>query len=353
MNPMRSLYLTAVLLCLLVLAGCAETETPSEVKRLEGGIFGTFWMVSIADPVSDEQLTVLRLGIEETLAHVDLQMSTWKPQSELMQLNGHPVGEWLVLSPELMQVLSLSQTISAQSGGAFDVTVGHLVNLWSFGPEQRPDVIPEPEQLQAGLATTGYSGLELDTSASQARRQQDFFIDLSGVAKGFGVDEVARYLTAQGLSHFLVNIGGELVASGEREPGQSWRIGIELPHSGVQVAHHIIPVKDMSVASSGDYRNYFEVDGQRFSHTLNPLTGWPIDHRVASVTVLAPENAEADAWATAMMVLGTEGLSLAESLELRVLMLERNGDGWTTHLSSAMVEYLGEEKAQALLQGEE
>lgn len=352
MNPTRSLYLIGVLLSLLLLVGCAETETTPELKRLEGGIFGSFWVVSIADPVTDEQLTLLRQGIEETLDRVDWQMSTWKPESELMQLNTHPVGEWLVLSPELMQVLSLSQSISAQSDGAFDVTVGNLVNLWNFGPEQRPDEVPDSGLVQAGLATTGYQGLELDTSASQARRQQDFFIDLSGIAKGFGVDEVARYLTGQGLSHFLVNIGGDLLTSGEREPGQIWRIGIELPHSGLQVAHHIIPVKDMSVASSGDYRNYFEVDGQRFSHTINPLTGWPIDHRVASVTVLAPDNADADAWATAMMVLGVEGLPLAESLTLRVLMLERNGDGWTTHLSSAMVEYLGEEKAQALLQQE-
>ncbi|WP_052063460.1 FAD:protein FMN transferase [Nitrincola sp. A-D6] len=351
MRSMRSLYLLLVLLCLMLLAGCAETETPPEVKRLEGGIFGTTWVVSVADPITDEELIALRQGIEETLERVDWQMSTWKPESELMQLNDHPVGEWMAVSAELMQVLSLSQTISAQSDGAFDVTVGNLVNLWSFGPQQRPDAIPDPGQLQASLETAGYQGLQLDAAAGQARRQQDFFIDLSGVAKGFGVDEVARYLTAQGLSHFLVNIGGEMVASGEREPGQSWRIGIELPHSGVQVAHHIIPVKDMSVATSGDYRNYFEVDGQRFSHTINPLTGWPIDHRVASVTVLTPENANADAWATAMMVLGTDGLPLAESLGLRVLMLERNAGDWTTHLSSAMVAYLGEEKAQALMQG--
>lgn len=351
MNPMRSLYLIGVLLSLL-LTGCSETETPAEVKRLEGGIYGTFWVVSIADPVSDDQLAVLRQGIDETLDRVDWQMSTWKPESELMQLNNHPVGEWMDVSAELMEVLSLSQTVSAQSEGAFDVTVGRLVNLWSFGPEQRPDAIPEPNELQARLDTAGYQGLELNTASSQVRRQQDFFIDLSGVAKGFAVDEVARYLASQGVSNFLVNIGGDLVGFGEREPGQSWRIGIELPHTGVQVAHHIISVKDMSVATSGDYRNYFEAEGQRFSHTINPRTGWPIDHRVASVTVLAPENADADAWATAMMVLGIDGLQLAESLNLRVILLERNGDNWTTHLSSAMVEYLGEEKAQALLQSE-
>lgn len=351
MNPMRHGVLSFILLSILVLAGCTDKPAESEVKRLEGAIFGTFWMVSLADPVSDSRLTELRQGIQETLERVDWQMSTWKPESELMQLNAHPVGEWRPVSDDLMRVLALSQEISAQSNGAFDITVGNLVNLWSFGPEQRPDSIPEPELLSSRLETAGYQGLELDSEAGKARRQADFFIDLSGVAKGFGVDEVSRYLAAEGLQNYLVNIGGDLVASGQRASDQHWRIGIELPHSGVQVAHHIIPITDMSVATSGDYRNYFEVAGQRYSHTINPLTGWPIDHRVASVTVLAPENMDADAWTTAMMVLGTEGLPLAETMGLRVLMLERQGEDWVTHLSSAMVDYLGEEKAQSLLQG--
>ncbi len=341
-----------ILLTFALLAGCSDSQPIDSVKRIEGEVFGTFWMVTLADDMTDAQAASLREGVVETLDRVDWQMSTWKEESELMQLNRHPVGEWRTISDELMHVLKISQEISSLTDGAFDVTVGNLVNLWSFGPEQRPNTIPDAEEIEARLATAGFQGLVLNPETNEAKRQEDFFIDLSGVAKGYGVDEVSRYLQSQGQENFLVNIGGDLVAMGEREPDVSWRIGIELPHSGMQVAHHIIAVKDMSVASSGDYRNYFEADGQRFSHTIDPTTGWPIDHRVASVTVLTPYNVDADAWATAMMVLGLEGLALAEEHRLKVLMLEKQDDEWVTHLTSAFADYVGEDKAEQLLQGD-
>ncbi len=348
MKHLRSLVVFSLLLVFLV--GCSESEPTDPIKRIEGSIFGAFWMVSIADDVSEQDLKKLQEGVIDTLNRVDWQMSTWKPESELMLLNRYPVDQWLDLSPELMKVLTISQEISALSGGAFDITVGNLVNLWSFGPEQRPNSIPDASEIEARLETAGFAGLELNHETQQARRTADFFIDLSGVAKGFGVDEVGRYLQSQGLQNFLVNIGGDLLAMGQREPDVSWRIGIELPHSGMQVAHHIIPVRDMSVATSGDYRNYFEEDGRRFSHTINPNTGWPIDHHVASITVLTPENVDADAWATALMVLGLEGLTLAEEQNLKVLMLEKTDEGWKTHLTQAFADYVGEEKVQELLQ---
>lgn len=346
MNSLRPLAFLC--LVLLILAGCSEPTPQDPVKRLEGGIFGTFWVVSISETLDEEALASLNEGINETLDRVDRQMSTWKQESELMQLNRHPVEEWFDVSPELMQVLQVSQQVAEQSQGAFDVTVGNLVNLWSFGPEQQPQHIPDSGALETQLDIAGYAGLELDPDTHQVRRMNDFFIDLSGVAKGFAVDEVGRYLQAQNLNNFLVNIGGELLAVGEREPESPWRIGIELPHSGVQVAHHIIPVEDMSVATSGDYRNYFEIDGKRYSHTLDPTTGWPIEHRVASVTILTPNNVDADAWATAMMVLGIDGLALAEEQGLRVLMLEKVDDNWVTHLTSSMKDYLGDEIVQEL-----
>lgn len=348
MNSFRTLMLSTVLLIFLL--GCSQQDAIDPIKRIDGSIFGTAWMISIADDISDRNLNVLKQGVVETLDRIDWQMSTWKSESELMQLNRHPVGEWMEISADLMQVLMISQDISTLSGGAFDITVGNLVNLWSFGPEQRPNTIPEKEDIEARLALAGFDKLELNPDTSQARRTVDFFIDLSAVAKGFAVDEVGRYLTSQGMSHFLVNIGGDLLAKGEREADVSWRIGIELPHSGMQVAHHVISVADMSVASSGDYRNYFEGDGRRFSHTIDPKTGWPIDHFVASVTVLTPDNVDADAWATAFMVLGIDGLPLAEKHGLKVLMLEKSEDEWITHMTSAFVHYIGEEKAQALLQ---
>ncbi|WP_151671174.1 FAD:protein FMN transferase [Nitrincola schmidtii] len=348
MNALPRIFILSVLLVFLV--GCSDKTPVDPIKRIEGSIFGTFWMVSIADDINERELNALEAGIKETLDRVDWQMSTWKPESELMQLNRHPVGEWFDISAELIKVLAISQEISVKSDGSFDITVGNLVNLWSFGPEQRPNSIPAKEELEARLALAGHQGLELNIEENQARRTKDFFIDLSGVAKGYGVDEVGRYLQSQGLNNFLVNIGGDLLAIGQRETDQNWRIGIELPHSGIQVAHHIIPVENMSVASSGDYRNYFEEDGRRFSHTIDPKTGWPINHRVASVTVLTPDNVDADAWATAFMVLGIDGLALAEELDLKVLMLEKDDEGWVTHLTSAFIDYVGVEKAQELLE---
>lgn len=340
-----------ILFLALVLAGCSPSAPEKTVTRIEGNIFGTFWQVTLSGNLTEEVQATLRKGILQRLQAVDKSMSTYRDDSELIGFNHHPVGEWKSLSPELMEVLVLSQSISEKSQGAFDVTVGNLVNLWSFGPEQRPDAIPDPDLLEERLHESGYAWLVLNEDLGQARRLQDFFVDLSGVAKGYGVDEVGRYLSEQGYEHYLVNIGGELLAKGERSAGEPWRVGIELPHEGVQQAHHIIEIRDMSVATSGDYRNYFEVDGQRFSHTISPVTGWPVNHSLASVTVLSPDNASADAWATAMMVMGVEaGLAVAEREDLKVLMLERSGDKWLTHISSAFKQYVGESAAQSLLQ---
>ncbi|GAB2604504.1 FAD:protein FMN transferase [Nitrincola alkalisediminis] len=340
----------ALLLLLLVLVGCSPSQPEKTVTRLEGHIFGTFWQVTLSGNLTDDVQATLRKGILERLQAVDKSMSTYRDDSELIGFNRHPVGEWKPLSPELMQVLVLSQSISEKSQGAFDVTVGNLVNLWSFGPERRPDAIPDPDLLDERLHESGYAWLILNEELGQARRLKNFFVDLSGVAKGYGVDEVGRYLSEMGYEHYLVNIGGDLFAKGARSAEEAWRVGIELPHEGVQQAHHIIEIRDMSVATSGDYRNYFEVDGQRFSHTISPVTGWPVNHSLASVTVLSPDNASADAWATAMMVMGVEaGLAVAERENLKVLMLERSGDTWLTHISSEFKAYVGETAAQALL----
>lgn len=341
---LQQIRLGLILLITLLLLGCQAKEPETTLQRLEGQIFGTFWQVTFATQTPD-QVQTWRLGVEQVLQQVDAQMSTYRQDSELMQLNRQPLGEWFSLSPELYQVLALSQQIAEASHGQFDVTVGRLVNLWSFGPEQRPLAIPEPELLSQRLSQVGYQYLELQEDPPAARRMQDFYIDLSGVAKGFAVDEVARYLAAQGLENFLVNIGGDLLAKGQRASDQPWRIGIEVPHEGVQEAQHILAIQDMSVATSGDYRNYFEAEGVRFSHTIDPLSGWPIAHNLASVTVLAPDNAHADAWATALMVQGPEvGLQVAETENLKVLMIVRGQEGWETYVSTAMAAYLGPEK---------
>jgi thiamine biosynthesis lipoprotein len=178
-----------------------------------------------------------------------------------------------------------------------------------------------------------------------------YIVDLSGVAKGHATDRVASYLDQQGIEHYLVNLGGDLIARGVRDEDEQtpWRIGIEVPEDGQQRAQHIIPLENMSVATSGDYRNYFEVDGQRFSHTIDPRTGRPVDHRLVSVSVFHPSNAWADAWATALLVVGEESaMKMAEENSLKVLLLIRNGEEWQSIVSPEFVNVFGEELVNEL-----
>ncbi|WP_409522587.1 FAD:protein FMN transferase [Nitrincola sp. MINF-07-Sa-05] len=343
-----SVFLSLAVLLATVLAGCSKPEQAN--PRLEGKIYGTFWQVTLPGSFTETRISELNDGIVEVLQQIDASMSTYRDDSELMLFNRMPAGEWMSLSRPLLDVLLLSQSISEISDGSFDVTVGRLVNLWSFGPEQRPLAVPDEAELQERLAQVGYHHLELDAEGGRARRHSDCFVDLSAVAKGFAVDEVGRWLNRQGLDHFLVNIGGELLAGGEREPGQPWRIGVEVPHEGLPTAHHVLPLRDMSVATSGDYRNFFEENGQRFSHTIDPTTGWPIRHNLASVTVLTPDNASADAWATAFMVMGAErSLEVAEEQGIKLLLITRENEGWRSYISETMREYVGPEMAEEIL----
>ncbi|QJQ95619.1 MULTISPECIES: FAD:protein FMN transferase [Halomonadaceae] len=342
---------TLLVLALLV-AGCSSEEAELESPvRLQGNIFGSFYQVSISDRLTASRAEALEAGFLEVLNEIDATMSTYREDAELVDFNHSPIGEWQTLSDELIEVLAISETILQLSGGAFDPTIGGLANLWSFGPEARPREIPDEQELQSRLDEIGFAQLEVDTNSLQARRLSEVFVDLSGVAKGYATDRVATYLDGEGVEHYLVNLGGDLIAKGYRDRDSTpWRIGVEVPEDGSQqIAQHTLPVHDMSVATSGDYRNYFEEDGRRFSHTIDPRSGYPVDHTLASVSVLHPSNAWADAWATALLVLGPdEGLALAREQELMVLTLERDSEGWTSRTSPAFVDYFGREQLEAL-----
>ena len=342
-------FLLLLSLLVIFLAACSS-EPEKQPVRLQGQIFGTFWLATFPDDWSEQQAQQLEEGIVRELDAINQAMSTYLEDSELNQLNRYEVGEWMSISPELLEVLTVSQRISEASNGAFDVTVGGLVNLWSFGPEHQPEEIPDSEELQKRLTAAGYQNLELDPEQQQARRLEDFYIDLSAVAKGYAVDQVAAWLQSQGVENFLLNIGGDLIVGGERKPGQPWRIGVELPDGSVQQAYHILPLTDASIATSGDYRNYYEIEGRRLSHTIHPQTGWPVDHHLASVTVQHPSNAVADAWATAFMVLGVEeGLKIANQEGIKALLISRRDDAWDTWLSDAMQVHLGSEMTEKIL----
>ncbi|MFY0991605.1 FAD:protein FMN transferase [Halomonas sp. C05BenzN] len=352
MTLSRLLSLSLLSVFAALLAACSENDRPLDSPvRLEGAIFGSFYQVTIADPLTQGEARALEEGILEVLEAVDASMSIYREDSELMTFNRAPVGEWQPLSDELVEVLAISQSVAEASEGAFDTTVGALVNLWSFGSEARPREIPDDETLARRLAEIGPDSIEVDVEGLQARRLRDVFVDLGGVAKGHATDRVAAYLNREGIEHHLVNLGGDLSVRGYRDgDGQPWRIGIEAPLDDRQEARHVVPLHDISVATSGDYRNYFEDDGRRYSHTLDPRTGRPITHRLASVTVAHPSNAWADAWATALMVLGEEaGMALAHEQGLSVLMIVREEEGtWSSRVSPAFVDAFGEALVEEL-----
>ncbi len=305
---------------------------------------GTTWSVKWRGETADP--AALRTAIEATLVTINAAMSTWDPDSTLARLNASDDTGWRDISIELYQVLAQARAIGAASDGAFDVTVGPLVRLWGFGPDGRPAQVPGPQAIARVRAATGPALFELRANPPAVRKHDpDTEIDLSGIAKGYAVDAVAARLEGMGLQDFMVEIGGEVVARGTRPDGRAWQIGIEQPDPGRRELRRVIALHNLAMATSGDYRNYFEADGQRYSHTLNPLTARPINHNLASVSVLAETCMEADAWATALLVLGPgAGLDKARAAGIAALFIVREADGWRSFESPAFARRLGEKQ---------
>jgi thiamine biosynthesis lipoprotein len=260
---------------------------------------------------------------------VDRGMSTYRPDSELSRLNRHAAETPFTASAELVGVLAKARAVSAASHGAFDVTIGPLVNAWGFGPTNgaRP---PAPEEVARLRARVSWASLVVDPAAGTVTKTRpEAYVDLSGIAQGHGADRIAGALDAKGFGDYLVEVSGEVRARGLNPAGAPWRIGIERPDgAGARAVHLIVPLADRSLATSGDYRNYFERDGRRYSHEIDPATGEPVTHRLASVTVVHPDCALADAWATALFVLGAaRGREAAVAQGLPAYFIGRAADG--------------------------
>jgi thiamine biosynthesis lipoprotein len=320
----------------LLLTGC---DSGPEIIKISGSKMGTTYHVTV---VADQPAPAdLAERIDAVLDIVDHSMSTYKAASELSQFNDLAVGSSQQISADFARVLAVSKTVWERSGGAFDPTVGPLVDLWGFGPIAT-DVVPEQAQIDAAKAELGFQYLTLNNS--ELAKSKAVRVDLSAVAKGYAVDLVADLLEMLALPDYLVEVGGEMRLSGSNPEGMPWRVAIELPSLMPQV-ERIIAVQDMAVATSGDYRNYFEQQGVRYSHTIDPRTGQPITHSLASVTVLAELCADADAWATAFMVLGDkEGMALANELAIPLYMLIKDGAGFKAIHSRAFEPYLNAQK---------
>ncbi len=320
-------YLVSIVLSgVLLLAACGEDRDDTIV--ITGPTMGTTYAVTLAVAGADVDADTLQAQIDSLLERINAQMSTWRADSELSRFNSSRNLGWFPVSAETAYVVEAAAAISALSHGAFDVTVGPIVNLWGFGPERREAGPPSEQEIQATMARVGYRHLAVRASPSALRKQRpDVYVDLSAIAKGFAVDEVARLLDEQQIQSYLVEIGGELRARGSKADGTPWKVAIEQPRSGERSVQSIVALRDHAIATSGDYRNYVEKNGKRYSHTINPRTGRPIDHGLASVSVITASAMRADALATAIMVMGPEeGYRLAVDEALAVQLIIRSED---------------------------
>lgn len=290
---------------------------------LNGPTMGTRWSALFyAGPGQDPG--PIRAALQAAVDEVDAQMSTWRPDSDLMRLNAAAAGDRVALPARLRHVLRLGLEIGRASGGAFDIGVGDAVAAWGFGP-----AAAAPEGIRAAMGARRRPAHEvLELSGDHARKSAPVVLDLNGIAKGYGVDRLAETLRDHGIGNALVGIDGEMRAMGLRPDGEAWTIAVEAPDAARRRPHSILALQDAAVATSGDYRHWVEVQGRRLSHTMDPARGAPLVASPASVTVVARSCAEADAWATALMVLGPErGATLAGRRGLDALFLRRNPDG--------------------------
>ena len=310
-------------------------KTCSDPRRLalHGPTMGTRWSVT-CDAAPNTDVQALQTALAAAVQLVDAQMSPWLPGSDLNRLNHAPVGAWVTLPAEIMEVLVCALDVCRLSAGAFDPAAGALVDAWGFGAVRDA---PDAEAIRTATSaapvarTPTYEALELDSGMLRARKHAPMHLDLCGIAKGYAVDRMADVLRQNGVPHALVALDGELRAVGGQADGQPWAVAVESPETGRRAVHSVVELQDLAVATSGDYRHYLQVGDARLAHTMDTRRGAPVRNEVASVTVLARQCMHADAWATALLVAGPgKGLALAQRMGLEVLWMLRRGNGLVT-----------------------
>ena len=284
-----------------LLLSCKKQVGP---VSLYGKTMGTTYTIRYF-PDSIKSSKQVKKKVDNLLEEINQEMSTYIKNSEISKINQDTSEDWVSLSPRLFEVLVAAQKVHDLSKGAFDMTVGPLVNLWGFGPDGER-LVPHEKVLTRVREKVGHNRLELDVLKKRIKKEKGVYVDLSAIAKGLGVDKVGMLLSRLGIKSYMVEIGGEIKVKGDKR-GSPWRLAIETPSKNDRMINKIINVKDLAMATSGNYRNYFKSGNKYFSHTIDPRTGRPVEHRLASVTVFHPESCMiADAYATALMVMGPE-----------------------------------------------
>jgi len=318
---------------MLVLAGCSETNEP--VSVIEGVTMGTTYTVKISDEVNTE--VNLKTLIDQELLEFNKIFSNYISDSEISRFNRSEGA--VPVSSSFRELLLLSEEVKNITQGAFDVSIGPLVNLWGFGPNYETEALPSESQIEDLLEASGSSALKI--TRDFVYKDKETNLDFSGIAKGYAVDEIVETLEELGLANFFVEIGGEVKARGLNARGKPWNIGIEVPDRNERKIFNTVPLRNLAMATSGDYRNFFELDGMFFSHIIKPDNGYPIDNRVGSVTVLHESAALADALATGLNALGFESLSkISNEKNLKVMAIIRRSGNYEVFSSEKYQEYL-------------
>lgn len=321
------LKLCVFFLLILMLAGCGGEPGP---VRLTGKAIGTTYSIIAYGLPEDMSEKDLGKGVSHVVAGLNSVMSLFQPDSELSRFNAHHATDWFPVSKELALVVKTAKEINQMTSGAFDITVAPLVNLWGFGPDKMPDVVPGDAAIRRAMADIGSDLLEVRLDPPALRKQNPHLtIDLAAIAKGYCVDAVSDWLDNNGVKNSLVEIGGELRTRGTKPGGAAWRIAVEKPVSNERAVQAVIQLSGKAMATSGDYRNYFEADGKRYSHIIDPTTGRPISHTLVSVSVVDSTCMRADALATGLMVLGPEkGVEMANKNDLAAFFVVKTPEGF-------------------------
>lgn len=325
-----------LLFLITCLAACGE-QPERQARELEGATMGTTFRVTVVHGTSGGPDEVLGERIDGLLDGIEQSMSTYLISSDVSRFNASRTTGWFPVRVIVCTAVADALSISALTDGAFDITVGPVVDLWGFGAAGSRNEPPEESMIAAARERIGYERVSADCGRPALRKSRaDVRIDLSAYAKGYAVDRIAELLDAEGMTDYMVEIGGEVRTRGENAAGSPWRIAIESPTGGGGHVRRILELSNAAMATSGDYRNYFEFGERRYSHTIDPRVGAPVSHDLAAVTVVDDQASFADAMATALLVLGPEkGMQLAERQELAVYFQQRAGDGVVESMSPA------------------
>ncbi|PID59678.1 MAG: FAD:protein FMN transferase ApbE [Ignavibacteriae bacterium] len=327
----------------IIFPGCSQQEVLKSYE-FTGTTMGTIYSIKIIEKKEASDLESLKIKIDSLLIQVNLQMSTYIDSSEISQFNMLKDTTWFNVSKDFSLVMNQALRISKLTNGYYDVTVGPLVNLWGFGTDRKTKIIPTDEEINIAKKKIGYNYLKVDTVNFKIKKtNKNLYCDLSSIAKGFGVDKVGEFLEEQGLFNYMVEIGGEVRTKGKNQFSEKWHIGISNPNA--TDLQQVVNLSGESIATSGDYLNYFEKDGIRYSHLINPKTGKPITHNLASVSVIHEECTIADAFATVIDIMGPEkGMELAQKEKLSVFMIVRKKNKFIELSTKSFEKYFSEGK---------